>query len=344
MDKKYTIKDIARLAGVSKGTIDRVLHGRGKVSLKAEGKVKKVLKEIDYQPNLIARNLKNNKIYRICVLLPDANEDPYWLPAYEGIDKAFKEFGPFGILVEKYSYHPYDKSSFIIKSKKALQSSPDVLLMAPLFQKETLGIFKECEEKKIMVALFNNYIDAFNNKRFIGQDLNQSGRVAASLVDRMVPQGSCIVILHINEEAHMELKENGFRAYFKEKTAQYNITTHALNTDNLEKFKSEAKQLMKRYKDLSAIFVTNSKAHSLVEAIDELSKGVVIVGYDLLKENIEFLKEGKIDFLIHQKPKRQAYLGVGYLAEHFLFGKPIPSRNLLPIDIITTENIKYYLD
>ena len=51
-----------------------------------------------------------------------------------------------------------------------------------------------------------------------------------------------------------------------------------------------------------------------------------------------------VDFLIHQKPKRQANLGVGSHAEHFLFGKPIPSQSLLPIDIITAENVMYYLD
>jgi len=87
MDKKYTIKDIAELAGVSKGTVDRVLHQRGKVSDKAQESVEKILKEIDYQPNPIARNLKNNKVYRICVLLPDPKEDAYWAPAVKNQKK-----------------------------------------------------------------------------------------------------------------------------------------------------------------------------------------------------------------------------------------------------------------
>ncbi len=76
--KKYTIKDVAELAGVSKGTVDRVLHKRGKVSQKALEKVNQVLKELDFKPNPIARSLKNNKVYKIAVLLPDSNVDPYW--------------------------------------------------------------------------------------------------------------------------------------------------------------------------------------------------------------------------------------------------------------------------
>mgnify|MGYP001091850464 FL=1 len=51
MNKNYRIKDIAELSGVSTGTVDRILHERGKVSEDARKKVEKVLKEIDYQPN-----------------------------------------------------------------------------------------------------------------------------------------------------------------------------------------------------------------------------------------------------------------------------------------------------
>lgn len=45
------------MAGVSTGTVDRFLHNRGKISIKAQKKVDQVLKEINYQPNLIARSL-----------------------------------------------------------------------------------------------------------------------------------------------------------------------------------------------------------------------------------------------------------------------------------------------
>ena len=48
MSKKYTISDIAKLVGVSKGTVDRVIHKRGKVSKTAYEKVIKILEEIDY--------------------------------------------------------------------------------------------------------------------------------------------------------------------------------------------------------------------------------------------------------------------------------------------------------
>jgi len=69
--KNIRIKDIATLAGVSTGTVDRVLHKRGRVSKAAEEKVRKILDEIDYKPNPIARSLGSNKKYKIIALIPD---------------------------------------------------------------------------------------------------------------------------------------------------------------------------------------------------------------------------------------------------------------------------------
>lgn len=62
-DQNYTIKDIARMAGVSAGTVDRVLHNRGDVSPKSKAKVQKVLDEIHYQPNVFAIGLAAKKIF-----------------------------------------------------------------------------------------------------------------------------------------------------------------------------------------------------------------------------------------------------------------------------------------
>ena len=69
-DQNYTIKDIARMAGVSAGTVDRVLHNRGDVSPQSKAKVQKVLDEIHYQPNVFAIGLAAKKKYSFVCLIP----------------------------------------------------------------------------------------------------------------------------------------------------------------------------------------------------------------------------------------------------------------------------------
>jgi len=287
--------------------------------------------------------VQNNKIYNISILLPNPVNDAYWKPAVLGIQKAAEEYRPFGVSILEYYYNPTDRLSFLEKSKELLSLKPDFLLMAPLFQNEAVEIFRECQKEKILVSVFNNVIEAFNTETFVGQDLYQTGQVAAGLIDKLVKTKSAIAVLHIDEEKHMKLKENGFKDYFKLKENSPNIKTFSLKTTNNALCPKESLELTKTKDGISAIFVTNSKAYTFLETIGSLGDDVIIIGYDLLDKNVEFLKQGKIDFLIHQKPKRQAYLSVGYIAEHFLFGKPIPSQKLLPIGIITPENVSGYL-
>ncbi|MFT5641401.1 MAG: LacI family transcriptional regulator, partial [Cyclobacteriaceae bacterium] len=73
---KITIKQIAEKAGVSVGTVDRVLHNRGEVAKETREKVLKIAKEGNYSTNVFARSLKLNQSLRIAVILPDDNE--YW--------------------------------------------------------------------------------------------------------------------------------------------------------------------------------------------------------------------------------------------------------------------------
>ena len=91
------------------------------------------------------------------------------------------------------------------------------------------------------------------------------------------------------------------------------------------------------------LFVTISKSYLVVDAIKDRKEKITFIGYDLVEKNITYLQEGKIDFIIHQNPKKQVYLGLSYLAEYFLFDKEIPKQILLPIDIVNSENYQEYL-
>ncbi|MFH4964783.1 LacI family DNA-binding transcriptional regulator [Gaetbulibacter sp. M235] len=345
--KKYTIKDIAELAGVSKGTVDRVIHNRGKVSQKALDKVKKLLEEIDYQPNPMARNLKNNKVYKICVVLPNPEEDSFWEPCINGVNQAIQEFKSFLVDIKLFFYSPNSTKSFQDVNNKVLDLSPDAVLLTPLFYKESILVANNYKSAGIIVSTFNNQIDLEQIVSFVGQDLHQSGRVAARLMHMILPKKSDIIICHIDETfnnaIHMQRKEKGFRDYFEEVgDLEYSILTINVNKENLNK---SLNKFLKSKDNVSGIFVTTSKAFNVVEILQESNyKNIKVIGYDLLNENINFLKKNIISFLIHQSPKAQTYLGLTYLIEHFLFNKDIPNQKLLPIDIVNSENLSSYIE
>lgn len=344
--KTYTIKSIAELAGVSKGTVDRVLHNRGKVSAKALAKVSEVLKEIDYKPNLLARSLKNTKTYHICVVLPDSTIDAFWKPCTDGIQEAIEEFASFGIFIEPFVFDPKKVESFKSVNAQVLKIAPDAVLIAPLFYKETLQIVRKYKELNTVISKFNNPLEIENTQNFVGQDLYKSGRVAGNLIDAIRKKETGIGIIHLDEDIenaiYIKEKERGFRDYFKEKEKPYQIDTYNLKEDGL---KEKLEVILSADTGVKSIFVTTSKIHRVAQYIhDRNLDDVQLIGYDLLSENIDFLHKNSIQFLIHQNPRKQVYLGIKFLVDFFLFDKRIPAKSLLPIDIISSENIASYID
>jgi LacI family transcriptional regulator len=75
---RIRIKDIADKAGVSVGTVDRVIHKRGNVSAKVKAKVERVMTELGYRRNIIASTLAYNRTLRIAVLIFNNSDYNYF--------------------------------------------------------------------------------------------------------------------------------------------------------------------------------------------------------------------------------------------------------------------------
>ncbi len=346
--KNIRIKDIAQLAGVSVGTVDRVLHNRGRVSEEALKKVNAVLEQIDYKPNLIARTLGANKSYRIAALIPNPEQDPYWASSKSGISLAEAEWLRYGVTVQPYFFDLYDKDSFREVAEAVKQAAPDGILVAPIFYHETLPYFEQFRGQNIPYVLFNTNIPEAQPLSFIGQDLYQSGKLGAELM-HMSQNGESgrLVVLHINEDldnsVHLAEKERGFRQFFADRASEYVVETVNLYNPSQELIEQQLLGLLKK-SDLKGIFVSTSKGTSVIASfLEKHRRDVKLVGYDMLDENIALMKKGVINFLINQNPKRQAFLGINHLVGHLILRKETPQQDLLPLEIISRENLESYL-
>ena len=336
------------MAGVSEGTVDRVLHKRGKVSKKAADRVLKVLDKINYRPNLIAKTLGKNKDYRIAAIIPDPNLDPYWKQSFEGIKSGEKQLAQYGIhlTLEFYFYDLHKKESFQDVTLKVFHSHPDGILVAPLFHYASIPFFKKLSESNIPFILFNTHIAEANALSFIGQDLYRSGCLAAELLSIAKKDNSSFAIIHIDEDLsnsiHLAEKEKGFKDYFKRFNELPTFHTFTLGNPNLPSFKNELEQIAKT-PNLTGAFVSTSKVFTVAPYLKKINPAIRIIGYDLIKENLEGLQQGSIDFLINQNPMRQAKLGIQVLSNYLLFNKEIPASHLFPLEIITAQNVSSYL-
>lgn len=348
-NKNVRIKDIAQLAGVSVGTVDRVIHKRGRVSPEALKKIMAVLNKTGYKPNLLARTLGSNKKYFIAALVPDPALDEYWAHSNHGITESQHEWAQYNIEIGTFYYDLYDKTSFRQAAQKVFETNPDAIISSPIFHHEALEFFQLIGDDNIPYVFFNSNIPEVDPICFIGQDFYQSGKLGAELLDLSVKASGTFAILHIYEDIHdaihLEQKEKGFIDYFLEKNNQ-DFKAIGMDYSHPEDPSLE-KELVALLADpkMKGLFVTTSKGVFITASFLEKHgrKDIRLVGYDLLEENIEYLKKGVIDFLIHQNPKRQTALGISYLANYLLFNKETPSTDLFPLEIITRQNLKTFL-
>jgi LacI family transcriptional regulator len=96
---------------------------------------------------------------------------------------------------------------------------------------------------------------------------------------------------------------------------------------------------------LKGVFISTSRGTAVAASILEKQgkNNIRVVGYDMLEENLHYLRTGVIDFLINQNPKRQASLGISHLVNYLMFKKNAPDTDLFPLEVITQQNIDSYL-
>ena len=350
MDDKIRIKDIARMANVSVGTVDRVIHKRGEVSEDSYKKVMAILEKTGYKPNLIARTLGSHKTFKVMALIPDPDQDEYWKMSYEGIRKAEEEWAQYGIRIQILYFNLYDKTSFQKSFKAGLKLDPDGILTAPIFYQEAIEFFNLCRTSQIPFVMFNNNIPEMNSLSFIGQDLFQSGMVGAELLHINQKDPGTYAILHIYDDihnsVHLSEKEKGFKDYFENlKEQKCNVVSVDLNLAHEPTLEKELNDLLSD-PALRGLLVTTSKGASIVSNLLEKhgKNGIRLVAYDLLKENLHYLNRGIIDFLINQNSRHQAFIGISQLANYLVFKKETASAYLFPLEIITRQNLKSYLN
>ncbi len=346
---KIRIKDIAEQAGVSVGTVDRVLHNRGEVAEETKTKILEIAKANNYQPNLIARALTSKKQCVFASLLPTpTEEDIFWRKPLNGISKAANELEQFQVVVKKYFFEHYNEQNFIAQTEAILKQEPAGVVFAPIFTQESLAFTKKLDRKGIPYVFVESKLENSNYLAYVGSDGHNSGRVAANLIDFGISKKSDILVVNLAKNLenvlHLNQRTQGFLSYFmdKGKNEGSKITIEIAKSKS-ELIKDKLDQILKQNKNIKAIFVTGSKVYKIARYLEtNRLNDIVLVGFDPIDQNIHYLNKGIIHFLIGQHPYQQGFKAVKKLFEHSLLNQKINKDEYLPVDIINCESIKLY--
>ena len=349
MSSKIRIKDIAEMAGVSVGTVDRVLHNRPNISKTAREKVEKVLERINYQPNMYASALAYNKSYTFYLVVPQHESEAYWEEIEEGALKAAEVRRDFHVNVEIIYYERFNSAAFIKQANHCLALNPDGVIVVPSQLDITRPFTDQLHERNIPFVMLDSYMPDLQPLSFYGQDSLASGYFAAKMLMMIASVEKEIMILKQTKDGKVvskqqENREMGFRTYMQDHFPQIKITDVNLPleagkhvyTDILEDFFTQNPQI-------HHCITFNSKAHIVGKFLLQTNRrNIQIMGYDMVGKNVECLKQGSISFLIAQHAYMQGYACVETLFQAIVLKKKVAPINYMPIELLTKENVEFY--
>lgn len=343
-----TIKDIAKIANVSEGTVDRVIHSREGVSEKTRVRVQKILKDYNFKINMIARSLAMKKKYNLSVLMPEYdNDNLFWKSPLMGMSKAADEVLSFGVEVKSFTFNQLKKESYISEFEKLIKGKPDAVIFTPLFLNQTKKFVKILEERNIPYMFLNIDIEGFSNISYIGQDAYKGGYLSAKLMHLSTGDNATCLIAQTKSKFQnnsvIERRVTGFLTYFKENKIPYKtIFLNFDDLDDLEKVRVDLFKVFEENHDIKGVLVPSSRISNISSCIaPEKLKELRLIGFDTTEQNIACLEKNEITFLISQKSFNQGFKSVKMMVDYLIQNKVPPAKIFSPLEIITKENVEF---
>ena len=342
------IVDIARMAGVSTATVDRVIHRRGKVSAGNLARINEVLERVHYRPNLIARSLASGRQYVVAVVTPRFAEGEYWADFEAGIQRAEAEARRFNVVVRRFGFDQYDRSSFERLLELLRRESFDAAVLATLFAERIVPFTGELDRRGIPYVFVDSDLPECRRMAYFGTSSFDAGVVAARLLFERMDAGADIVVGNIRHRGEggsnqCRERERGFRDYLARHDFGGRLLDVELRLDDEACNARTLDDLFARHPSIAGAVTFNSTCYILAGYLASRRRTEVrLVGYDVIERNRRMLSEGIVTALVAQRPEVQGYRGVMSLCAWLVEGVRPASVNNLPIDILVRENIAYY--
>lgn len=341
-----TIKQIAALAGVSRGTVDRVLNNRGGVNQETADRIREIARSLGYVPNKVARSLSILKREtKLGYILFSPNKNPFFSQVEKGIKQKIDELAEYGITVyvEYGDYNDVECQIRIIDEMVA--AGIEGIALCGFNTDSVVKKIDELSEKGIPVVTANTDIPGSKRIAYVGSDYEKSGRVAGSLMS-MVTGGSANVGAFLGSRNILchTMRLNGFRSYISEHGCDIKISKVVENNDDDFLSFSLVRELLMspESEPVDAIFLAAAGTFGACRAVEMLpaEKRPKIICYDCLPSVEKMLKNGVISAAICQQPVLQGSKPLDILFNYICLGtEPEQEYYYTDIEILVDESL-----
>ncbi len=333
-----TIRQIAEAAGVSRGTVDRVLNNRGKVRPEVDKKVRKIAEDLGYRPNLLGRALGMSRNDIKIGVIVQASETSFIRAALEGVRAAAEEVENSGgrVLVAKIPGIHAGKAMEAMEDMRAKEVNA-IALMPVEDQELREKVHQFVEEYHIPIVTFNADMEESGRLCFVGQNAYMSGKTAAGLMGEFFREngGTIAMVSGFASNNSLSRRIHGFREVMKEQYPKITL----LDTVYCQEDEVLAQELMEgilvEHPEVKGVYMTCFGENGVCRALKKYKKEqeIVFVASDLTGNNYELLEAGLIDLIVGQEAMVQGYEPVMILYR-LLFNGEQPEKEHQYTDIV----------
>jgi LacI family transcriptional regulator len=334
--RRLRMADVAREAGVSLATVDRVLNGRGFVHDRTRSDVLQIAGRLGYIPK--PEPVPRARQLRFDIVFAGGTNAFLQLLADEIGRAAAARADELAVTVHRVEGF---KPEPLAAKLNEIESSDGVGVVAldhPAVREAIRGL----RARGIPVATLVSDMSSIGSIGYVGIDNRASGRLAGQMLGRLVGERAGSVILFLGSRSYRghEERENGFRRVLEDEFPRLSIVDVQDTRDDIAKARRETLAILRRRSDVLGIYNIAAGNRGIAEALAEARppRRIVFVAHELTEHSRNFLISGLLDVVIDQNPRLEAQEILRLLATHAR-GLPVVPPEQIRITPIFRENM-----
>lgn len=337
--KRVTVKDIARKADVSLGTVSRVLNGEKTVKEKNRKAVMAAIDGLNYKMNRIAQSLARNSI-QLGIIIPNAWQQ-YFGPIREGIMSAVRELEDYNVTAIFREFNPLQDRGIVSQYiDEFIQNDVNGIILCPYLTDKYNRELKILNEKGIPYVLVGTDFLDVGPHMSVNVDSYLAGNLAADFCALTCKEDDGVAVLTGNKEMlEHRMKVNGFLEGAKRN--HLNVCTICETQDDPEIAYLMTERALERYNNIRMIYVATDNSLSPCNYLRDSNKGdcVKLIVTNLFPELREYIETGMVLATIFQWPGKYGDLAVKALYKFITNGTGQDERHLVTPNLMLRSDM-----
>ncbi len=340
-DNVVTIKRIAELCGVSRGTVDRALNGRGRVKPDTAAAIREMAEKLGYEPNPAGKALAARKHRPVVGVVVSSEGNPFFDEVLRGMDDAAKEYKIYGFQVVYHRMKGYsvEKQHRLLEE---IQGKINALVINPINDPLIAKKLNEMVDAGIFVVTVNNDLEGTKRHCYVGSDYFNGGVTACALLQALIGDTAQIgIVLGSQHVLGHALRLRGFQHRMQRVNGFQIIDILEHEDDDFSAY-DLTRQLLKKHPEVDAIASLAAGVYGTCRAVMQLPEGKrpVVIAFDSVPTTVEMMEQGIIKATIYQHPYRQGHLALDLTFNYLVKGYfPDCNTYILKNEIKLIENL-----